>query len=116
MKRSKIVLLIIAVIWLIFSMISIAWSIEDTVKKLVDQRDQTPHEQIVAETLTFEEFAELTKIKQKFEAKANKEKEQQLVCVANGTNPKTCVDPHWCLYPDKIDTKECVWYRVKYKL
>ena len=116
MKKVNIGLLIAAILWLILSMISIAWGIEDTVKKLVDQRDQTPLEQIVAETLTFEEYAEWLKIRQKFEAKANKEKEQQLACVANGTNPKTCVDPHWCLYPDKIDTKECVWYRVKYKL
>lgn len=109
-------LLIVAIAWLILSMISIAWGIEDTVKKIVDQRDTTSFEQIVAETLTFEEFAELTKIKQKFEAKENKVREEQMQCVAKGGNAKTCVDPHWCLYPDKIDTTECTWYRVKNKL
>ena len=74
--------------------------------------DQT-FEEIVADTLSFEEFAEWTTIKQKFEAKANKEKEQQLACVAKGKHAKTCVDPHWCLYPDNEKKAECVKYNVK---
>jgi len=73
-------------------------------------------EEIVADTLSFEEFAEWTAIKQKFEAKSNKEREQQLACVAKGKHAKTCVDPHWCLYPDNLKTKECSSYRRKYSL
>lgn len=95
------------------SLTSSAWSIEDTVMKLIDQRDQTPFEQIVAETLTFEEFAELTKIRQKFEARENNEKDRQLACVAMGGHPKQCVDPHWCLYPSNEKKSECVKYYVK---
>lgn len=75
--------------------------------------DQT-FEEIVADTLTFEEFAEWTATKQKFEARANKEREQQLACVAKGKKAKTCVDPHWCLYPDNLSKDECAWYRIKY--
>ena len=116
MKRSKIALLIVAIVWLILSMISIAWAIEDTVKKLVDQRDQTPFEQIVSETLTFEEFAELTKIRQKFEARENNEKDRQLTCVAKGGHPKQCIDPHWCLYPSNENKAECVKYNIKHGL
>ena len=74
--------------------------------------DQT-FEEIVADTFTFEEFAEWTAIKQKFEAKTNKEKEQQLACVAKGKHAKTCVDPHWCLYPSNEKKDECVKYNIK---
>jgi hypothetical protein len=95
------------------SLTSSAWAIEDIVKDIVDQRDRTPFEQIVAETLTFEEFAELAKIKQKFEARENNEKDRQLTCVAKGGQPTQCVDPHWCLYPSNEKKSECVKYYVK---
>jgi hypothetical protein len=41
------------------------------------------------------------------------ERDQFITCVANGTDQRTCRDPHWCLYPDKFNTKECVWYKIK---
>ena len=106
-------LLIIAVAWLILSMVSIAWGIEKVVKGLVDQTDRTPLEQVVAETLTFEEFAEWTAIRQKFEARENNEKEKQMQCVTKGGHPKQCVDPHWCLYPSNEKKDECVKYNIK---
>lgn len=114
MKIVRLGLLIAAVGWLILLMMSIAWGIEDTVKKLVQQGEQTPLEQVVADTFTFEEFAEWTVIRQKFEARENKEREQQLACVAKGKNPKICVDPNWCLYPANFDKDECVWYKIKH--
>jgi len=106
-------LLIVTVAWLILSMVSIAWGIEKVVKDLVDQTDRTPLEQVVAETLTFEEFAEWTAIRQKFEARENNEKEKQMQCVAKGGHPKQCVDPHWCLYPSNEKKDECVKYNIK---
>ena len=106
-------LLIVTVAWLILSMVSIAWGIEKVVKDLVDQTDRTPLEQVVAETLTFEEFAEWTAIRQKFEARENNEKERQMQCVAKDGHPKQCVDPHWCLYPSNERKDECVKYNVK---
>lgn len=65
-----------------------------------------------------EEYTEqqINAVKEKFELEKNFERDRQLACVANGTNPKTCMDPHWCLYPNKLDTIECTWYRVKYKI
>jgi hypothetical protein len=112
MKISQIGILTAAVAWLLLSMAD-AWAIEDIVKDIVDQRDRTPFEQIVAETLTFEEFAELAKIKQKFEARENNEKERQMQCVVKGGHPQICVDPHWCLYPSNEKKSECVKYYVK---
>ena len=79
-------------------------------------KEQTEFNQRVAETFTIEEYAEWLKVRQTFQAKESKEKEQQLSCVASGTNPKTCVDPHWCLYPDKLNKDECVWYKIKYNI
>lgn len=44
------------------------------------------------------------------------ERDQFITCVANGTDERTCRDPHWCLYPDNLKTKECSKYRRKYSL
>ena len=109
-------LLIVAIAWLILSMISIAWGIEDTVKKLVQQSEQTPLEQVVSDTFTIGEFAEWTAIKQKFEARENNDKDRQLACVAKGGYPQICVDPHWCLYPTNENKSECVKYNIKHGL
>jgi hypothetical protein len=84
-------------------------------EKQLKEKKLTFEEQ-VAETLTFEEYAEWLALRQKFEARENNEKEQQLACITNGTNPKTCVDPHWCLYPTKLNTDQCVWYKIKYDI
>jgi hypothetical protein len=42
---------------------------------------------------------------------SEQELDQLTTCVEQGTNPKTCHDPDWCLYPSAYDTKECKWYR-----
>ena len=70
-------------------------------------------EEIVADTFTFEEYAEWTSIRQRFEARANKENERQLACVEKGGHPKQCVDPHWCLYPSNERKDECILYNLK---
>ena len=90
----------------------------DTIEKGYEKKEQEikekqTFEEIVADTLSFEEFAELTAIRQKFEAKENQEKEQQLACVARGKHPKQCVDPDWCLYPSNEKKDECVKYNIK---
>jgi len=96
---------------LLLAFVSPVWA--DLVPDIVKQGDQSTIEQVVADTFTFEEFAEWTAIRQKFEAKANKEKEKQLACVAKGKHAKTCIDPHWCLYLDNEKKAECVKYNVK---
>ena len=114
MKRAKIGLLIVAIGWLILSMITIVWA--DELEKKYEKdglNEKKTFEQIVAETLTFEEFAELTRIKQKFEARENNEKERQLACVVKGRHPKQCVDPHWCLYPSNEKKDQCILYNLK---
>lgn len=117
MRKVNIGLLIAAILWLILSMVSIVWADELEKKYEKDSlKEKKTFEEIVADTFNFEEYAEWTAVRQKFEAKANNEKEQQLACVAKGKKAKTCVDPHWCLYPDKLDKDECVWYRIKYSL
>jgi len=78
-------------------------------------RSEQTLEQIVADTLSFEDYAEWTAIRQSFQAKETQTKEQFLSCIEKGTNKKTCVDPHWCLYPNKLNNDECVWYRIKYE-
>ena len=88
----------------------------DELEKHYDDEATKPKqtfEEVVADTFDFEEYAEWTAIRQKFEAKANKEREQQLACVAKGKNPKQCVDPHWCLYPTNEKKAECVKYNIK---
>lgn len=115
MKVAKIGLLIVAIGWLILSMITIVWA--DELEKHYDDEATKPKqtfEEIVADTFDFEEYAEWTAIRQKFESKENKEKEQQLACVAKGKKAKTCVDPDWCLYPSNFDKDECVWYKIKH--
>jgi len=84
------------------------------VPDIIKQSEQTPFEQIVADTFTFEEFAEWTAIRQKFQAKQTKENERQLSCVEQGGHPKQCVDPNWCLYPTNFDLDQCVWYKIKH--
>ena len=76
-------------------------------------KEKQTFEEIVADTLTFEEFAEWTANRQKFQAKENKEKERQLACVEKGGHPKQCVDPDWCLYPSNEKKTECVKYNIK---
>jgi len=80
---------------------------------IATKSEQTFNE-IVTDTLTFQEYTEWLKVQQKFQAKETKEKEQFLSCIEKGTNKKTCVDPHWCLYPSEFSKDECVWYRIKY--
>jgi len=117
MKIARLGLLIAAILWLILSMVSIVWADElekEYAKKEQEQLEKKQtFEEIVADTLTFEEYAEWTAIRQKFESKANKENEQQLACVANSNHPKQCVDPHWCLYPSNEKKDECVKYNIK---
>jgi|14_taG_2_1085336.scaffolds.fasta_scaffold29535_1 hypothetical protein len=45
-------------------------------------------------------------IKDPFE---NEEKIQ--ICIDQGTDPRTCKDPDWCLYPSNLETKDCQWYK-----
>jgi len=108
-------LLIVAVAWLLLTMMSIvlADELEEHYEDQATKPKQT-FEEIVADTFDFEEYAEWTAVRQKFEAKANKEKEQQLACVAKGKKAKTCVDPDWCLYPSNFNKDECVWYKIKH--
>jgi len=108
-------LLIVAVAWLLLTMMSIvlADELEEHYEDQATKPKQT-FEEIVADTFDFEEYAEWTAVRQKFEAKANKEKEQQLACVAKGKKAKTCVDPNWCLYPSNFNKDECVWYKIKH--
>jgi len=114
MKIARLGLLIAAILWLILSMVSIVWADELEKKYEKDSlKEKKTFEEIVADTLTFEEYAEWTAIRQKFESKANKENEQQLACVANSNHPKQCVDPHWCLYPSNEKKDECVKYNIK---
>ena len=113
MKALKILLLLILLF--VFCYQLIADELEDHYEKEAMKPKQT-FEEIVADTFTFDEFAEWTATRQRFEAKENKDKEQQLDCVAKGKKVKTCVDPHWCLYPSNFDKDECTWYRIKYSL
>ena len=77
---------------------------------------QKKYNQLIADTLTFEEYAEWLSVQQKFQAKETQQKDEFLSCIEKGTNKKTCVDPHWCLYPSNLETDECVWYKIKYNL
>lgn len=117
MKIVRLGLLIALVGWLLIIMMSIVWA-DELEEHYADEqhKEKQTFEEIVADTFDFEEYAEWTAVRQKFEAKANKEKEQQVACVAKGKKAKTCVDPHWCLYPSNFDKDECVWYRIKYNL
>ena len=112
-------LLIVAVAWLILTMVSIVWA--DNIEKTYEKKEQEikekqTFEEIVANTLSFEEFAEWTAIKQKFQAQQTKENERQLSCVEKGGHVKQCVDPHWCLYPTNEKKDECVKYNIKHGL
>jgi flagellar motility protein MotE (MotC chaperone) len=115
MKIAQLGILIAAVAWLLLSMAD-AWA--DDIDKQYEKKDaelkeRQTFEEIVADTLTFEEYAEWTANRQKFQALENKEKERQLACVEKGGHPKQCVDPHWCLYPTNEKNTECVKYYVK---
>lgn len=114
MKVAKLGLLIALVGWLIVLMISIVWAdeLEEHYEDEATKPKQT-FEEVVADTFDFEEYAEWTAIRQKFEAKENQKREQQIQCVANSKNPKQCVDPHWCLYPSNETKDECVLYNLK---
>lgn len=107
-------LLIVAVAWLILTMVSIVWAdeLDEHYEDEATKSKQT-FEEIVADTFDFEEYAEWTAVRQKFQAKENKEKEQQLACVAKGDHVKSCIDPHWCLYPTNEKKDECVKYNIK---
>jgi len=90
----------------------------DTIEKGYERKEQEikekqTFEEIVADTLSFEEFAELIALKQRFQARETKENERQLACVEKGGHPKQCVDPHWCLYPSNEKKDECVKYNIK---
>ena len=115
MKISQIGILTAAVAWLLLSMAD-AWA-DDIEKQYADKekelKEKQTFEEIVADTLSFEEYAEWTANRQKFQAKENQEKEQQLACVEKGGHPKQCVDPHWCLYPSNERKDECVKYNIK---
>ena len=101
-------------ILLLISTLTFADEIEEQyADKEKELKEKQTFEEIVADTFTFEEFAEWTANRQKFQAKENKEKEQQLACVAKGKNPKQCVDPDWCLYPSNEKKDECVKYNIK---
>ena len=101
-------------ILLLLSTIALADGIEKQYeKKEQELLEKQTFEEIVADTFTFEEYAEWTAVRQKFQAKENQEKEQQLACVAKGKHPKQCVDPHWCLYPSNERKDECVKYNIK---
>ena len=101
-------------ILLLLSTIALADDIEKQYEKKEQKlKEKQTFEEIVADTFNFEEYAEWTAIRQKFEAKANQEKEQQLSCVAKGKHPKQCVDPDWCLYPSNEKKDECVKYNIK---
>jgi len=39
------------------------------------------------------------------------EEEKFISFVTTGTDPRTCKDPDWCLYPSNFETKDCEWYR-----
>ena len=71
---------------------------------------------LVADSFTIEEYAEWLKVRQSFEAKETKYQAKLSSCMKNGTDERTCKDPHWCLFPDKFNTNECVWYKNKYNL
>ena len=60
--------------------------------------EQTINE-IVADTLTFDEYAEWLSIKQKFQAKETRQKEQFISCIESGIDKRLCTDSHFCLYP-----------------
>ena len=101
-------------ILLLLSTIALADDIEKQYEKKERKlKEKQTFEEIVADTFTFEEYAEWTAIRQKFEAKENQEKEQQLACVAKGKHPKQCVDPDWCLYLSNEKKDECVKYNIK---
>jgi len=101
-------------ILLLLSTIALADDIEKQYEKKEQKlKEKQTFEEIVADTFNFEEYAEWTAIRQKFEAKANNERERQLACVEKGGHPKQCVDPHWCLYPTNEKKAECVKYNIK---
>jgi hypothetical protein len=115
MKISQIGILTAAVAWLLLSMAD-TWA-DDIEKQYADKekelKEKQTFEEIVADTLSFEEYAGWTANRQRFQAQENKEKERQLACVEKGGHPKQCVDPHWCLYPSNEKKSECVKYYVK---
>lgn len=55
----------------------------------------------------------LKDLAQEWDKREALDRDQFITCVANGTDQRTCRDPHWCLYPDKFNTKECMWYKIK---
>jgi hypothetical protein len=118
MKISQIGILTAAVAWLLLSMAD-AWA-DDIEKQYADKekelKEKQTVEEIVADTLSFEEYAEWTAIKQRFQARETKENERQLACVEKGEHPKQCVDPNWCLYPSNENKSECVKYNIKHGL
>ena len=101
-------------ILLLISTLAFADEIEEQyADKEKELKEKQTFEEIVADTFTFEEFAEWTANRQKFQAWENKENERQLACVEKGGHPKQCVDPDWCLYPSNEKKDECVKYNIK---
>ena len=83
------------------------------ISKLNEQKE---FNKIVADTFTFDEYANWLLVQQKFEAKESLQNKQIKSCIKSGTDKRTCADPHWCLYPSNLETDECVWYKIKYNL
>ena len=68
--------------------------------------EQTINE-IVADTLTFDEYAEWLSVKQKFQVKESQRKEQFISCIESGQDKRLCNDPHYCLYPSNEKADIC---------
>ena len=69
--------------------------------------EQQTFNEIVADTLTFDEYAEWLSINQKFEAKETRQKEQFTSCMESGKDSRFCKDPHYCLYPKHENEQIC---------
>jgi hypothetical protein len=68
--------------------------------------EQTINE-IVADTLTFDEYAEWLSVKQKFQVKESQYKEQFISCIESGQDKRLCNDHYYCLYPSNEKADIC---------
>ena len=68
--------------------------------------EQTINE-IVADTLTFDEYAEWLSVKQKFQVKESQRKEQFISCIESGQDKRLCNDHYYCLYPSNEKADIC---------
>ena len=62
---------------------------------------------LVVDTFTIEEYAEWLSVKQKFQAKETRQKEQFISCIESGIDKRLCTDPHYCLYPSNEKANIC---------